>query len=405
MLGAWYTVGHELMMDFAGPFGDLPSGAPDRRACSGSDERACRGCWAPRDDCIAGASWPAAISSRLDCKADASGDMTSSQVIGTRVIHNCMTTTPIAGREYLARLRLLLLSYGRYRPPPSHRPSSTTVAGASTTSARSSTSLEPSASEAAGMIDPASDMWTGGWVRVPHRVLSRAVLEDVRVRACRVARRGEVVPWNGQEVTPAMAQADEPETGGAGERNAEQDATLARDLYAAYGGTDVLPSVVFSVPDRPGASAGERGTLEVPDWVRLAVGEVFFEKGDEDQASIAEAILGSLAKVREQDGITRVHADDAARRIDLDRRSRRDGTLNLRHWRGRHALRLNSPTTRRAHRRACRAWASLCDSPGWTGHAADSPAATPHTSAPGQGAARRSVVQATRPACRNCDSQ
>lgn len=197
----------------------------------------------------------------------------ATQVIGTRVLTPCLTTTPLAGRAFLARLRTLLLAFGRYRPPHSAR-----IAGMTST-----------ASERAGMIDPADERWGAGqgWERVPKRVLGRDTLEDVRIRCCSVARRGQMRGLKGQAGRPL---ADEPELG-------DEDVALAEQLQGVYGGSDGLPVATLHASDPDSGTTGEQGTLEVPGWVRQAAAEVFFERGDEDQASVVEAVLGCLRKV------------------------------------------------------------------------------------------------------------
>jgi actin-related protein 10 len=178
--------------------------------------------------------------------------------VASRVLAPALTVTPVAGRSFLNHLRALILRYGRYRPP----------------NADPTFTSNESANEERLPRD------------VPADVLTRDLLEDIRIRGCFVAASDK----------PATERSDE-SVQGPPATTAPADLVLD-ELARRYSSASTIADATFRcrVPaDNQGRRAS--GTLIVPGWVRERAAEIFFEKGDEDRRSIVEALLETLLQV------------------------------------------------------------------------------------------------------------
>ncbi len=133
-----------------------------------------------------------------------------------------------------------------------------------------------------------------GFGNVPASILTRDVLEDIRIRGCFVAP-----PITDNSIQ--LGQEDDPMRGRSRSNHADVltdvDLALTEGLYRKYGKTAICPDATFRCPHHEGHIGQSLGTLSIPGWIRERTAEIFFEKGDEDMSSVVEAILESLLKV------------------------------------------------------------------------------------------------------------
>ncbi|TFK63128.1 fungal-specific actin related protein [Pluteus cervinus] len=240
-------------------------------------------------------------------------------IFAARPLFPQLRATPLAGARLTLHLRALLLMFGTYLPPP--------------------TSLSAAANI------PAANRST----RVPQEVLTDAVIEDIKTRCCFVGEalssstggtsndntRGST-PGAGDELSDVdqpppsdatQSESDFSQTGfestsnvssqretssefsiisnprvpiaahsAAGESsNLESHLKALASMYTRHStATDLQLKVIPPVSQQTGTG---RGTLLIPGWIRERAGEVLFEGGDVDEASIVEVILEALLKV------------------------------------------------------------------------------------------------------------
>jgi hypothetical protein len=186
-----------------------------------------------------------------------------------RVLYEYITSTGIAGKAFLDRLKLLVERYGRV-PVPGTRSGSDEVEGKDSRHAR------------------------GG----NEKKISMELLEEIRSRGCFIHPEPVqpiIVP--GQSTTSSSS--DPRPTS-----NSKDD--LAETLCLAYSHTtdpNTRPTVFVDENSGRGSrsDAGRSHSSTrwvVPGWVRERTGEVFFELGEGDEGcSLQEVIAGCLVKV------------------------------------------------------------------------------------------------------------
>ncbi|GAA5952269.1 hypothetical protein JCM21900_000471 [Sporobolomyces salmonicolor] len=184
-------------------------------------------------------------------------------IFHARPLFPLVTSTPLAGSAVNSRLRLLLLAFGSYVPPPSSLNSMTV----------------PKAT------------------RVPREVLSEELIEEIKTRMCFV---GEEVP-EAREPSAAMdldtsEEEDDPD---------DPDASLLKHLYARYAHasptTTTLSLRIPSFSPSPSASPPVgKGHLLVPSWIRgHAASSILFDSAleSDDALSVQSAVLECLLKL------------------------------------------------------------------------------------------------------------
>ena len=190
-----------------------------------------------------------------------------------RVLYEYITSTGIAGKAFLDRLRLLVERYGRV-PVPETRSGSgeleNEVGGKESRHAR------------------------GG----NEKKISMELLEEIRSRGCFI---------HPEAVTPLRPPAETKTTSSFKLHptpNSEHD--LAETLRQAYSHTSdpTTHSTVFVDENSEHGSQADAGRSHsstrwvVPGWVRERTGDVFFELGEGDEGcSLQEVIAGCLVKV------------------------------------------------------------------------------------------------------------
>jgi hypothetical protein len=186
-----------------------------------------------------------------------------------RVLHEYITSTGIAGKAFLDRLKLLVERYGRV-PVPGTRSGSDEVEGKDSRHAR------------------------GG----NEQKISMELLEEIRSRGCFI---------HPEAVTPLRPPAETKTTSSFKLHptpNSEHD--LAETLRQAYSHTSDpnTRSTVFVDETSVHGSQADAGRSHsstrwvVPGWIRERTGEVFFELGEGDEGcSLQEALAGCLVKV------------------------------------------------------------------------------------------------------------
>jgi hypothetical protein len=184
-----------------------------------------------------------------------------------RVLYEYITSTGIAGKAFLDRLRLLVERYGRV-PVPGTRSGSDEVEG-----------------EVEGKDS-----------RGKEKKISMELLEEIRSRGCFI---------HPEPVTPLRPPTETRTTSSSKlhpTSNSEDD--LAETLRQAYSHTSDpnTRSTVF-IGENSGNAAGRSQPHSstrwvVPGWIRERTGEVFFELGEGDEGcSLQEVIAGCLVKV------------------------------------------------------------------------------------------------------------
>ena len=124
-----------------------------------------------------------------------------------------------------------------------------------------------------------------GFGPVPPFILTRNVLEDIRIRGCFVAP--PITTDNQVDDQGLLVHAN---------TMTEEESIIAEGLYCKYSKTTTVPDATFRTPHHDGAHASV-GTLKIPGWIRARSAEIFFEGGDEDQSSVVQVVLESLLKV------------------------------------------------------------------------------------------------------------
>lgn len=126
---------------------------------------------------------------------------------------------------------------------------------------------------------------------VPSELLTQEVLEDIRIKACYI--------YHEQPLSPSIASSHLVSTG-----TTEEDISShsLSNLYSHL--SPLIPDYRFAVPPHltiTGPSKGKQSVkpaeIVIPGWIRIAVGELFFEETDGDECSVVEAILRCLIKV------------------------------------------------------------------------------------------------------------
>jgi hypothetical protein len=69
-----------------------------------------------------------------------------------------------------------------------------------------------------------------------------------------------------------------------------KDVRWLTQIQTAYSAESTATDLSVHLP-------GGKGTVTVPGWVRERAAELFFEPGDEDEASLTETVLELLLKV------------------------------------------------------------------------------------------------------------
>lgn len=128
-----------------------------------------------------------------------------------------------------------------------------------------------------------------GFGPVPPFILTRNVLEDIRIRGCFVAPPITTDPEIDNQVDDQGLLVHS-------NTMTEEESIIAKGLYCKYSKTTTVPDATFRTPHHDGAHASV-GTLKIPGWIRARSSEIFFERGDEDQSSVVEVVLESLLKV------------------------------------------------------------------------------------------------------------
>lgn len=174
-------------------------------------------------------------------------------------MYSHLTTTPIAGKAFLQRLKRLIVAFGTYTPPrKSRRP------------------IRPDPKRRSAPTYEEHDTQTEeatGSRRVREDVLDWWTLEDIRSRGCFVGS----VPM---------------------QRNVRPDGEDDLQEYAeAFSESCEAKDATFNLRKREVAADSGCGTIVVPGWMRERAAEVFFEEGDVDALSVVEVILSCLTGV------------------------------------------------------------------------------------------------------------
>jgi actin-related protein 10 len=177
----------------------------------------------------------------------------NAQVYHSRPLFNVLHTTPRAGSRLHARLVPLLEKFGRFLPP-----------GA----------LAPNSSPSPAVAAP-----------IPREHLTYSFVEDLKTRilfvSTPIAAQGQPMDLDLPEET------SEPNT----PYDESKDVRWLTQIQTTYSAELTATDLSVRLPDG-------KGTVIVPGWVRERAAELFFEPGDEDEASLTETILELLLKVR-----------------------------------------------------------------------------------------------------------
>jgi hypothetical protein len=201
------------------------------------------------------------------------------QVFQGRVLYEYITSTGIAGKAFLDRLRLLVERYGR----------------------GSDAGTRSGQDEVRGLVEGTNDIQgkdeshaRGG----NEKKISMELLEEIRSRGCFI---------HPEPVTPLRPPTETKTTSSLKLHptpNSEHD--LAETLRQAYSHTSApnTRSTVFVDETSVHGSQADAGRSHsstrwvVPGWVRERTGDVFFELGEGDEGcSLQEVIAGCLVKV------------------------------------------------------------------------------------------------------------
>ncbi len=129
---------------------------------------------------------------------------------------------------------------------------------------------------------------------IPSDLLTRTVLEDIRIKACSVSAQPRASTPS-EEISPAQGIASL-------EYQQYNEAHLQALRKAYQGSTPHLPDYRYAIPCSSGSSNTSHKSVRtaeiiVPGWIRQCVAEIFFEESDGDEHSVAEAISGCLLRV------------------------------------------------------------------------------------------------------------
>lgn len=195
-----------------------------------------------------------------------------SQVYQSRVMHQYLRSTPIAGKAFLRRLKRLIVAFGRYTPPrESRRPVRPDP---------KRTPVQPPVSDADLKTYDSNET-----IPVPEAVLDWLTLEDIRSRGCFV----------GEMTSHSVERLDD-------SSNLDHHAEAFAQSSEAKDATFLLQK------EKSGSDVSLR-SVKVPGWVRERAGEVFFEAGDVDSSSVVEVILSCLVMVSISHYNCCVHSD------------------------------------------------------------------------------------------------
>ncbi|SDA02253.1 BZ3500_MvSof-1268-A1-R1_Chr7-3g09591 [Microbotryum saponariae] len=184
-------------------------------------------------------------------------------VFASRPLFPSLLSTPRASSLLNARLKALLLEFASYAPPP--------------------TSFNSSTPPTIG--------------RVPERILSEEVVEEVKNRCCFVGKRVEE-----QEQEEGQEEVEERE-------RPKGSVLLFQKMEKRFAKRTKATTLSWRLPvstakagrttsTTPGTLTGQ-GWLLIPGWVRERAAEVIFDSGDggEDERSLQEVILEALLKL------------------------------------------------------------------------------------------------------------
>ncbi|KAF8917288.1 fungal-specific actin related protein [Mucidula mucida] len=233
----------------------------------------------------------------LDCGHQES---TVLPIFAARPLFPYLRTTPLAGAALSLHLSQFIHVHGSYVPPP------TTLS--------------------AHVNVPAANRTT----RVPAEVLTPALVEEIKTRACFVS--GPPGIFADREHTPAPELSSEPDIPSS-ENNTDSDFSFAgRDSMSSqpessdfsvvstparnpllddrrsddpayrvvemYERCSTASHLTMRVPPPSSQNtATGYGALIIPGWVRERSAELLFDGGDVDESSVAEVILESLLKI------------------------------------------------------------------------------------------------------------
>ncbi|KAG8212985.1 actin family [Butyriboletus roseoflavus] len=222
-------------------------------------------------------------------------------IFAARPLFPHLRTTPLAGSCFTSHLRALLLLFGTYVPPPPN-------------------------------LSSVNPPFQNRVSRVPHEILTDALIEDIKTRCCFVSAALEIHRDSMRSSSPAPAsESDLPPSSdaamsesefsraseGAESISSSQHASsdfavvshlqqsesssgeghlqMLANMYTRHStATDIQLRVVPPASQQLGTG---RGTLIIPGWVRERAAEVLFEGGDVDENSVAEVLLEALLKV------------------------------------------------------------------------------------------------------------
>ncbi|KAJ9099859.1 hypothetical protein QFC21_003862 [Naganishia friedmannii] len=177
-------------------------------------------------------------------------------VYQSRVLYPYLTTTPIAGKAFLQRLRRLIEAFASYTPPvQSKRP------------------VRPDPKRPA-LTHVETDNGRDDQEQTESTpVLDWRTLEDVRSRGCFVG-------------TIPLDNVQRPDDAGDLEHHAQ-----------AYSAGSEAKDATFVVKRSDVNGDTSNGLIKVPGWVRERAAEVFFEDGDVDAMSVVEVILSCVTSL------------------------------------------------------------------------------------------------------------
>ncbi|KAH8915991.1 actin-domain-containing protein [Atractiella rhizophila] len=193
-------------------------------------------------------------------------------IFSSRPLYPILVTTVVSGRRLTQRLRALLLHFGKFFPNPTNL----------NQIAMSSFKLK------------ATDL-----VGVPKEVLTKEVCEDIKSRALFVGEPFNVPSSRESDLASANQEKQKTERLLPTEKLEEDDEEFLaalKERYIANSSAASLSIPIHYPQTALGSTNVLRGTIVVPGWIRERATELLFERGDEDEKSITEAILECLLK-------------------------------------------------------------------------------------------------------------
>lgn len=221
------------------------------------------------------------------CNHARGGETSVTPVVYGRIVETARTSTSRAGNAIRRRLKKLLSTYARY----CYR-----VQRDQTSSGFASIATERRVE------------------RVPEDLLTPAVLDELMVRICAVAR---YLPppegGGGTEQEREERLQEHYKTSGSREGSAKAMSVPIASLQTAEAWIEEREAQLNAIPPQPTAAPGGSGynsraqsrnqgykqsaLLVVPGWVRERAAEVLFEDGDAEEPSLPEVVLDCLLKV------------------------------------------------------------------------------------------------------------